>query len=214
MRLRPLPLYLVMAAGVGVANAGPIDRATCGVAPSQNLIVFVGQRLSIREEPAPPGILPFDQKFHTKYKVLELVCGNHKSEEIEFVSFDHYGLPAFADYETVLLYVSLEGGTLVHQKYQFQPVYETASGSWSGCGDPYQDEPPAHRGPIMAASVKFKRPLLFSVGKLSPKEIQEQFPIKYFRRSGSNVECVAGADVLSLFEVKRSGVLKARELFK
>lgn len=214
MCFRNLLVLLALLASSAVARAAPVDISTCGVQPPANLVVFVGKRVSIQEVLTTSEPYPFNQEFLAKYRVVRLLCGDYAGEEIEFTAFDHHGVPAFAEFETVLLYVSRHDGKLVQQKYQFQPVYETAAGGWAGCGDPYAREPALHRGSIKAVPIKFKRPVLVPIGKLSAKQVAENFPAEFFRRRGDKAECVAGADVADLFEVKRAGVLKSREIFK
>ena len=198
------------------AYAQTIDRKTCGVAPGQNLIVFVGKKVDVREihPPVDSGVVLLDNVFRARYRVLEVLCGQLPAREVEFDAYDHYGTPAFADVENVLLFLSREGGRLVHQKYQYVPVYQTADGAWAGCGDPYQFEPDVHRGSIRAKPRRYKQPVTFSIRGLSKRQIQERYPAAFFERRGDIVTCRAGASIQELFRVKRNGVLKAREIFR
>ena len=103
---------------------------------SENLIAFVGGKLSVRELPVAEG--SFNSKWEATYSVIEVVYGEFGGSLMTFHAYDHYGRPRFANYDQVLLYVSWDGDDLVHQKYLFQPVYMTDGGDWFGCGDPYK----------------------------------------------------------------------------
>lgn len=217
-----LQCYVCLVAGFfsffGIqAGSQSLDSATCGVKPGENLIVFVGRRIQLREITKPrmeANGWQMDYQFRATYEVLDLVCGRYDSEQIRFDVYDHYGEPYFAQFETVLLFVSRYDGRLVHQKYQFSDVYRTADGSWAGCGDPYKYEPEVHRGPIRARPMRYESDVTFSVSGLSEAEIRERYPSDYFSRRGDIVICQAGATLTDLFAVKRDGVLRARGLFK
>jgi hypothetical protein len=157
----------------------------------RDLIVFVGQRLSVTRQPVEPGAM--DSKFEARYRVLQLVFGKYEGNEITFTVYDHYGDPRFARYDTVLLFVSRHEGHLYHEKYQFFDVYPTKDGRWATPGDPYKYEPEVHRG------------------TLKPVRIQFATGVTVGTESGPSTE---GTYVEDLFEVKKAGVLKARGLFK
>lgn len=75
-----------------------------------------------------------DYGFKNKYKVVQNVFNDLKTDTIEFVAYDHYGRPGYENYKYVLLYLSLkkEKGYFYHQKYQFDPVLKTKNGTWKG----------------------------------------------------------------------------------
>ncbi len=189
----------------------------CGDAPGVGLIVFVGRRVEVR--PAGAAVPPLqhfllDQRFQATYDVLEVLCGGYTAPRIAFDVYDHYGTPAFAAFETVLLYVSRQEGRLVHEKYLYDPVYQTADGGWAGCGDPYALETWAPSEVVHAVPTQFKDDVSFSIRGLTDEEISQRYPPQYFARHGDRVTCVAGARVADLFTVKRLGPLTARGVFR
>ena len=125
MGYRPLGLLLIgLLAGSSTVAQSPAVP-TCGDQPGVGLIVFVGRRIDLRPAgTAVPPLQPFllDQKFVARYEVLQVICGAFASPRIEFDVYDHYGTPAFAAFETVLLYVSQQNGRMVQEKYVYQPV--------------------------------------------------------------------------------------------
>lgn len=205
-----------VASGGYAANAEPIPE--CGTVDGDGLFVFVGEKLEVTEVPPAPDppesgqlVIRLDSQFRARYRVLDRLCGEFVGNVIDFDAFDHWGFPAFARYETVLLYVSLNGDRYYHQKYQFNDVYKTSSGEWASCGDPYRREPEVHRGSIEAVALEFDEPLLYSVAGLTEQQIDERFPPEFFSREGDRVACKAGSTADVLYTIKRLGVLKARE---
>lgn len=198
------------------AFAQPVNRQTCGVAPGHNLVVFVGRKVDVRAaaSDAPAGLILLDNKFHARYRVLEVLCGDLDSGEVAFDVYDHYGSPAFAAFETVLLFLSRDGDRFFHQKYQYRDVYLTVDGSWAGCGDPYALDAGVQRRSARAQSLTFKDSVSFSVHGLSEREVQQRFPATFFDRRGDRVVCRAGVTLGTIFAIKRDGVLKARGLFR
>lgn len=63
-----------------------------------------------------------------RYLILQPVYGHYDQDTFEFEAYDHYGIPAFAAYEHLLLYVSNVQGRLIHEKYQYADVYRTRNG--------------------------------------------------------------------------------------
>jgi hypothetical protein len=216
LTLRTFAILFAMLLAARPALSQAIDRATCGVVPDQNLVVFVGKKLDVQPftPELPTGSVPMDYAFRARYRVLEVLCGDVPTPEVEFEAYDHYGTPAFSRFETVLLFLSHADGRLFHEKYQYSDVYETSNGSWAGCGDPYKLEPEMHRGAIRAKPVTFKHPVTFSIRGLTEEQIRKWYPQDFFQRQDSVVVCRAGAPLSDLFAVKRAGVLKARGLFR
>lgn len=216
MTVRPIAVLCAMLLAARPALSQAIDRTTCGVVPGENLVVFVGKKLDV--QPFTPELGPdeisLDLAFRARYQVLHVLCGDLQTREVEFEVYDHYGTPRFAQFETVLLFLSRADGQFYHQKYQYSDVYETTDGSWAGCGDPYKLEPEVHRGSIRAIPITHKHPVTFSVRGLSEEEIRRRYPADFFQRQDSTVVCRAGARLSDLFAVKRAGVLKARGLFQ
>ncbi|PKH49956.1 hypothetical protein CXF68_04220 [Tenacibaculum sp. Bg11-29] len=118
---------------------------------SINLKVFIGEKISVKEfDPNKNNkkkvidsitgdtiirkTYVMDHGFLAKYKVVQNVFNDLKTDTIEFLVYDHYGRPGFENYENVLLYISLnkEKYNYYHQKYQFDPVKRTKKKTWKG----------------------------------------------------------------------------------
>ncbi len=182
---------------------------------AENLVVFVGEKLSVVERPSDedPEVLTLDAGFDASYRVLEVVYGRHDEATIDFVAWDHYGRPEFAEYDTVLLYVARDDQGFVHHKYIFQPVYSTQGGGWSGCGDPYQGMPEEHRVVVEAVPARFAPEVRFDTAGLPPSEVADRYPPEFFEYRDGVAICRAGASVEGLFEVMREGYLAVRGVF-
>lgn len=201
MMLKYLLCFLLVLLGLG----------SCVATPSEgDLIIFVGKKIEVSEvSHRQPGSL--DNEFRAKYEILDLVYGNYKAPMIEFAAYDHYGYPQFANYDMVMLYVSkVNFFRLVHEKYQFHDVYRTSDGRWAGCGDPYRRESKDYRGRFTAQKIKYE-PL--DVSQLEAEEIEQLYPPALFEYRNNTVVCKEGAFIDVLFQVKRQGVLKARDIF-
>ncbi len=198
-----------MAAAAGVQANKLVSEA--------DFIVFVGQKISVEEFqlPACDQCVIMDEAFHAYYRIMQKVYGTYPDANIRFDAFDHYGRPAFADYEYVLLFVRKDvDGKWRHEKYQYFPVYETQDGGWAGCGSANRFEHPSIRGPNTARPIEFKRPVVERIGTMSAKDLDVLYPRSDWRRANGLATCLRGTPVAELFEGKKRGVLKARGLFK
>jgi hypothetical protein len=159
----------------------------------RDLIVFVGKRISVTRvepTPTPKDVMVLDAEFKARYEVLHVVFGSYTAKEISFTVYDHYGEPAFSQYETSLIFVARHKGKLYHEKYQFFPVYPTTDRRWASCGDAGQWEIGYER------KTKLKPVPITFVGEITDKATGRQ--------------CTDGNYVEDLFSLRRDGVLKAR----
>ena len=117
-----------------------------------NLYAFVGKKLSVIEfDPNNPrqyrisinsttnDTIKYDQYimdlgFNCQYLVVKKIFNDLNTEVIEFKAYDHYGRPAFENYNYSVMYVSMKSDSsgYFHQKYQFDPVKMDKNGNWIG----------------------------------------------------------------------------------
>jgi hypothetical protein len=184
------PRYLLATAALTAGLLGRSPGASAAdekLDAKRDLIVFVGKKLSVAEQPAEENSL--DGKFKARFRVLHSVFGRYDKPEITFTAYDHYGEPAFAHYDTVLLFVARYEGELYHEKYQFFPVHPTANGRWASCGNPDQWEGSYHHGKLKPVPIKFAGEIVDEATKRP---------------------CTEGNYVEDLLRMKQNGVLKAR----
>ena len=178
------------------------------------LFVFVGEKISVNI--LKPEASDIDYSFKAKYKVLQNVYGNYTNDTIEFIVYDHRGLPKFSNFETVLLYVCRIGdGEWYHEKYLFQEVYKTTDGRWAG---PYDKE--SYDYITSNTKINTTRPVRIHFKDRVSYDLFDTrgsmgypFPKPYFKFRREKYIPVLGNYVEDLFLLKRNGILKARGYF-
>lgn len=204
-----------------------------GQTKKDSLFAFVGQKIELKEIPQKRLIehvdtvvkdgdttyrklvtVSMDYKFLAKYKVLQQVYGSFVADTIEFVVYDHYGVPAFSKYKTVLLYVSNYNGKLIHEKYQFADVYKTKNGRWASgyrTGDYEHDF--NKNTTIKPELIEFEKEVSYSLKRQPREDIENLYPPPYYKIKDNKAIVVYGNYVEELFVLKRNGILKARRIF-
>lgn len=177
------------------------------------LFVFVGHKISVDPLPYEQGSM--DGGFKAKYFVLEKIFGTFSHDTIEFIAYDHYGIPPFSDYSDALLFVSADSGTYYHQKYQYNDVYKTKDGQWAGsyAFDDYEQNKKTKIKPI---KIEFAQSVYYPLTKITEQgdTLRRRLPKPYFKTVGDSAMAVYGNYVNDLFVLKRDGVLTVREIFK
>ncbi|ALN82178.1 hypothetical protein LA76x_4062 [Lysobacter antibioticus] len=204
-RIRQWSLACVFAAGFSIEAAA-----------QENLIVFVGEKLSVEQfEPVrEKNVILMDAVFKARYRVEQLVYGEYDGETIEFEAYDHYGVPPFSGFPHALLFVSRDGNRFYHQKYQFYPVFHTASGAWFGCGPVGESDLRDREGIAEAKPMPWSSDAYHPLKpEWSSKDRRKLFAREHFRIDGDKAYCLTGSPVDELFEVKKRTVLKARGMF-
>jgi len=186
-----------------------------GTDDSNQLFVFVGEKLSL--EPLPHEQYSMDKGFKAKYVILKKVYGNFSHDTIEFVAYDHYGIPPFSKFKNVLLYVSADSGTYYHQKYMYNDVYKTKSGRWAGAyswGD-YKHAYNKHTQ-IKPIEIDFVERVVYPTKVINDRgnQLRYSYPKPYFKIVGDSAIAIYGNFVEELFALKRTGILTARGLFE
>jgi hypothetical protein len=189
---------------------------------AKEVAVFVGEVVSIKEvhsecpaEPSPQKAPPdtlciqFDAGYEARYRVLDVLAGRLlPSEEVTFDIADHYGFPAFADFQHALLFVDDEPQGRWLEKYQGYAVHRTVDGSWASCGDPYDER--FGDAPRNLKKISFANELGI-VGEFTDAAIGKRFfDMKYLSISNGRIRCHTGVALSDLYEMVRTGVLAAR----
>ncbi len=138
-----LSLFSVILSGCAVDPLGDFDNSY-SIGGDDKVIAFVGRKISVAqllEEPAEHGgdevVINLDIGFAARYRILELVHGAYAGDTIDFVAYDHYGFPRFAEPDVAMVYVAEHEGRLFHRKYLWDAVSKTKDGRYAACGDPY-----------------------------------------------------------------------------
>ena len=216
--LSGITVSLAVACGAVVAISDGYVAVTRREDQVVNLIAFIGRRVSVVEVPnvPPEGYIAMDRKFTARYEVLDVIYGNYESDDIEFAAYDHYGSPAFAGWDVVLLYVSRYDDGLVHQRYLFHPVFPTASGRWAACGDLYFRRRSGDEwldGEPESSEIDFVPLRLTHIPK--GYNFRDLYHRRLFSGNRLSVLCKdCGVYAEQLFQMDRKGVLKARNVFE
>lgn len=194
-RLVCTTLMLILAPLYPAASA-----SDAGADKKDNLLVFIGQKVSLTEQPPQcKDCLIGNAHFVANYRILDTLHGNHRGGTITFDVFDHYGVPGFSKYDTVLLYVLRRpDGSWVHDKYQFNDLYKGVDDEWYTCGDPYARYPNATRT-VHARPVQFAQPVSYPVATFRDDFVKARFPADYYDVRDGQAICklaTSAADVL------------------
>ncbi|MGD1319312.1 hypothetical protein [Chryseobacterium sp. 2R14A] len=198
-----------------------------------NLYAFVGKKISVTEfdpnknkEPEPKGEYEIDEEtgdtlkfvrkhyimdgaFKCKYQVLRKMFNYLETDTVEFIAYDHYGTPGFAENDTVILYISKskDGGHYFHQKYQFDKPYINKKG--------YYYSYPKFNGSESPETIQnmtgFDR--TFSdekddVSHLNPEAIKMYYPPKFYKIENNFAIPIKGIYLNQLINYRLSTTFK------
>jgi hypothetical protein len=179
------------------------------------LFAFVGEKISVDPLPHEKGSM--DNGFKAKYAILKKVYGSFPRDTIEFVTYDHYGTPAFSRFKNVLLFVSADSGTYFHQKYMYNDVYKTKDGRWAGtyANDDYEHGYNRHTK-IKPVKIDFAVKVSFPIKTVDEQgqQLEFSYPKPYFITVGDSAFAVYGNYVEDLFTLKKTGFLTSRGMFE
>ncbi|NRT14781.1 hypothetical protein HNP99_001125 [Flavobacterium sp. 28A] len=151
-----------------------------------NLFAFVGKKIAVKAfDPNAAQIVEknydsitgetlikksyiMDHAYRCKYVIIKNVFNNPKLDTIDFVAYDHYGSPSFAEFETVLLYVSksAKGNDYFQQKYQFDYLEKNSDGIFYGYSNTRK---------VSKKRILFKKNRMASIEELFKNKKEEVF---------------------------------------
>jgi len=183
---------------------------------SSNLYVFIAEKIEIKHvivTPTKKGVFLMDSKFKAKYKVIKNIHNIINGKVVEFIAYDHYGIPAFSKYKYVLLYLIKEDGKFYHSKYQYSPLFKTKNNKWASFYSSDYSHPYNCNTKIKPVKINFKENLSIDITKYSKEIIKRFYPKPYFKIKGNKAYPKYGNYIKELFQLKKDGVLKARGYF-
>lgn len=187
-----------------------------GQTKKDSLYVFVGKKIEVIgfKQKLDTNEIPFDAAFKAKYEVIQNLYGNYNKDTIEFEAYDHYGKPAFSNYDYVLLFVSNYNGKLYHEKYQYFDVYKTTNGRWAS-GYAVRDYGHSYNKntTVKPEKIGFVEEVSYKIRSRNKQEIETNFPSPYYKVENNMAIVVWGNYIEQLFELKKTGILKARGFF-
>lgn len=198
-----------------------------------NLYAFVGKKISVTEfdpnknkEPEPKGEYEIDEEtgdtlkfvrkhyimdgaFKCKYQVLRKMFNYLETDTVEFIAYDHYGTPGFAENDTVILYISKskDGGHYFHQKYQFDKPYINKKGHYYSYPKFNGSESPE----TIQNMTGFDRTFIdekYDVSHLNPEAIKMYYPPKFYKIENNFAIPIKGIYLNQLINYRLSTTFK------
>ncbi len=183
---------------------------------SHELYAFIGKKIEV--EPSDHiyycNIMSMDSKYDAKYKVLKNIYGNYPKDTISFISYDHFSIKKYSDFENVLIYVADYCGVLTHVKYQYSALYKTKDGKWASPYNPYDYRNIDSNFKIQPQKIEFVNPIVFNFNPEITNRIKAKYPEPYAKVSEGKVTILYGNYPNELFELKKHTVLKEFGFFK
>jgi hypothetical protein len=150
-------------------------------------------------------------RMKARYKVLDMISGKDRSQEIDFVTFDHWGNPAFAKRSPVLIYLGINktGYYQIRGVYAF--VYPSKEGRWVYCNTEnayFRKEIPAEfiKNNLRPIELKWDEEVSIEIdGEIKPK-----FPEAYFKRDQTSLVCLQAAYVDEIIPFQKAYIEKTR----
>ncbi len=181
---------------------------------NNHLFVFVGEKISVEEQPAEKGSM--DAFYLATYKVLLPVYGYYRGDTIQFRVYDHYGRPGFEPYKNVMLFVTEYEGKYYHEKYQYYDVYKTKNGRWASS---YKEMEYHHiynkNTTVKPEKIDFEDEVSYGKTKiLDTLAFSPYYKEPYYKFVDDKAIAVYGNYLEDLFRLKKEGVLAARGLFE
>lgn len=120
------------------ADIQDFSNRIVGGDPGQT-IAFVGEKIAVLQDDyvCPENHICMDARFSARYRIVELLEGKFDGEIIDFVVYDHYGYPRFANADRPVIYLMQVDDQLYHHKYSFDPLHPVRGGGYATCGDPF-----------------------------------------------------------------------------
>lgn len=187
-----------------------------GQTKKDSLYVFVGKKIEVVgfEQRHDSDEILFGRAFKAKYQVIQSLYGSYSKDTIEFEVYDHYGKPAFSQYDYVLLFVSKINGKHYHEKYQYFDVYKTKNGRWAS-GFKARDYGHSYNTStnVKPEIIDFVDEISYDIRSRNKDEIKLIFPAPFYKIEDDKAIVIWGNYVEELFELKKAGILKARGIF-
>ena len=212
--MKSLIIFTILIILVSCNTRSPNSLTKKAITSKPKLFVFVAEKNFVSEVKQKDEEVLFDKEYTANYKVIKNIYGQLDSENITFTVFDHYGVPPFSHYKTVLLYVCLIEGKYYHEKYLYNQVYETINGKWAG---EYAFKDYKHEynkdTKIKPVQISFLKPIKINLSGYDEEIIERVYPKPYYDIKGNEAIVIYGNYAEELFKLKKGGVLKARGYF-
>ena len=156
-----------------------------------------------------------DKGFRCKYKIVKNIFNHLPNDTVEFVAYDHYGNPGFAEKDTVILYLSKnkEEGHYFHQKYQYDNVFKDEKGNYFS----YPKFPGTHYTKYKDSINGFKINLeneKYNLENWNKETIRAHYPKEFYKIKGKTAFPIKGIYLNELLNYRLKSVFKDLQKMK
>jgi hypothetical protein len=194
-----------------------------------NVFAFVGELISIEEfDPNTPkeekteidsltgyitihkNPIVMDRAFKLKYKVLKNLYNNLKTDTIEFLAYDHYGIPRFSEFKNVILYISKSqnGDYFFHQKYQYNEFYKSKNNEWVGLLNFGSVSRIESASKLNLKKIKLNKAANIDLKGYSKSDIELLYPKPFYKIKGDVAIPKLGISINDLIDYKVKSILE------
>ena len=151
-----------------------------------------------------------DSGFRCKYKIVKNIFNHLPNDTIEFIAYDHYGKPGFAEKDTVILYLSKNKieNYYFHQKYQYDNVFKDEKGNYFS----YPKFPGTHyskyKDSINGFKINLKNEKYILQDYLSKETIKAYYPKEFYKIKGKTAFPIKGIYLNELFNFRLKSMFK------
>lgn len=193
-----------------------------------NLFAFVGEIISIEEfDPNAPKeekieidsitgekfirkSYVMDKGFKLKYKVLKNLYNNLKTDTIEFLAYDHYGIPSFSEFKNVILYISKnqKDNNYFHQKYEYNEFHKSKNNEWIGLLNFGSVSRIEEALKLNLKKVRLKSDANVDLKGFSKRGTELLYPKPFYKIKGDIAVPILGFSIRDLIEYKVKSILE------
>jgi len=193
---------------------------------SVNLYAFIGKKISVEEFTPIQKIIKkldtetgdsiivrtisMDNAFKVKYKIIQKLFNDLKTDTIEFVAYDHYGRPGFEEFEYSILYISKnsEGNGYYHRKYQFDGLYKDQNDEWFSFFFFKTPEDLETNSKLKSFKIDLGDKIEYDVSMFSDEVLKTYFPDKFYKIKNKKARPLRAARPKELFLSKKESVFR------
>ena len=150
-----------------------------------------------------------DSGFRCKYKIVKNIFNHLPNDTIEFIAYDHYGKPGFAEKDTVILYLSKNKieNYYFHQKYQYDNVFKDEKGNYFSYPKFPGTQYTKYKDSINGFKINLKNEK-YNLQNLSKETIKAYYPKEFYKIKGKTAFPIKGIYLNELFNFRLKSMFK------
>ena len=150
-----------------------------------------------------------DSGFRCKYKIVKNIFNHLPNDTIEFIAYDHYGKPGFAEKDTVILYLSKNKieNYYFHQKYQYDNVFKDEKGNYFSYPKFSGTHYTKYKDSINGFKINLENEK-YNLQNLSKETIKAYYPKEFYKIKGKTAFPIKGIYLNELFNFRLKSMFK------